>query len=939
MCKTFFTLISLLFCLPCFAQMGNLNPTLKKYAGDQQDTNFYLVCAKPRLNEKFIKEIKRKAVRELPGKAFIISKSSISGLDREEVDVITPANNLWKLSSEAEKILKLNYKSSVQFLLSFGDEASFESFLQMNIIGNEKMNVFDSYRMVSVLAIPEEIKRKYLNDSHISFIDVIAEKPREELGITGFDLSANSINLVHRFYPDISGAGEHISLKEQAFDTTDIDLKGRIDPSPLAAPQTTNHANMMATIIAGGGNSVWYALGVAPASRVSSSDFANLMPDESNVYLDQNITVQNHSYGTIIDNEYSLTAAAFDQNTNQNPGLLHVFSSGNSGMDTSSSGPYAGVAGFANLTGDFKMAKNVMLVGGVDSFGNVVPQSSRGPTYDGRIKPDIVAFQMNGTSESAALVSGTAGLLQQSYKLRHSDSLLPSALARAVLINSATVAGNPGPDYSTGFGNLNAFKAMNTLQANNIFSGIAKENEEHAFTINIPARITKLKVTLCWNDPAATAGAPVALINDLDLVVTNPSGITYLPWCLSSAPESDSLKKNATRKRDSLNNVEQVTIENPPPGSYVIRVNGFSLLTDSQRYYIAYEIDSANSFQWQKPLRTDLVQAASKNTIRWQSNISGGGIFEYSLAPYSKWDTISALADLSKRYFAWNVPDTTGRAVLRLKAGLQIFYSDTILISTLANPKVGFICGDTMLIYWNKIKNAQEYNLYDLGTNYLKAFKTVTGTSVLLSKEEVSSKFLSVAPIIGKDTGTKSYAFNYELQATGCYINSFIVNNNSGNAFITLNLGTLYLVDSISFEIKTALEFQTIYSASNNGGLAYEYTYKLLHEGVSYFRTRITLSNGKTIYSEVQSLLFLHPGDYLVAPNPVRRDELLHIYSGEATNATLIIVDASGRRILSKQISSVYEFIDISKLSVGIYLYEIRKEGIRKFAGKFIVVN
>ena len=60
----------------------------------------------------------------------------------------------------------------------------------------------------------------------------------------------------------------------------------------------------MATIIAGGGNSVWYAKGVAWGANVSSSSFANLLPDPAEYYLKQNISVQNHSYGTIIDNNY-----------------------------------------------------------------------------------------------------------------------------------------------------------------------------------------------------------------------------------------------------------------------------------------------------------------------------------------------------------------------------------------------------------------------------------------------------------------------------------------------------------------------------------------------------------------------------------------------------------------------------------------------------------
>ena len=42
------------------------------------------------------------------------------------------------------------------------------------------------------------------------------------------------------------------------------------------------------------------------------------------------------------------------------------------------------------------MAKNIITVGHIDSLGNVLSLSSRGPAYDGRIKPELVAFQKMG---------------------------------------------------------------------------------------------------------------------------------------------------------------------------------------------------------------------------------------------------------------------------------------------------------------------------------------------------------------------------------------------------------------------------------------------------------------------------------------------------------------------------------------------------------------
>ncbi len=281
-------------------------------------------------------------------------------------------------------------------------------------------------------------------------------------------------------YPLINGAGKSVSVKEQFYDTTDIDLKGRLLVSPFASATITNHANFIATLIAGGGNSVYYAKGAAWGANISSSSFENVLPDPNSYYAVNNITVQNHSYGSAIDNNYGLNAVAFDKSAHDNPGLLHVFSAGNSGSSTSTLGMYSGIEGFANLTGNYKMAKNIILVGAVDSFEKVAPLSSRGPAYDGRLKPEVVAFEKNGTSESAAIVSGAVLLLQQYYK-QINESILPSALAKAILINTADDINTLGPDYSTGFGNMNAAKAMNVIRDNTIFTGSVTKGNAQQF--------------------------------------------------------------------------------------------------------------------------------------------------------------------------------------------------------------------------------------------------------------------------------------------------------------------------------------------------------------------------------------------------------------------------------------------------------------------------
>ncbi len=939
MIKAFLTLIFISLLSPATAQ-DHATSLARNYVSTNilDDTCFFLIQPSLYAPAEIFKSIKRNALRILTGDVYIVEKSFLKNVDPLFITTTAPANDLWKLSASAKSLMISHQHKIYNFILQLRDGVYLQYFISKYNLADAGIKAFNTGKIIYLPATVEDISLKYLSDPHVTYIDVSTTAPREELGVNGFDLTANQINLVHSLFPDMNGEGQHVSIKEQNIDTTDIDLRGRIDPAPLAAPLSTNHANIMATIIAGAGNSVWYAKGVAPAAHISSSDFTTLLPDDNKDYLLANITVQNHSYGTLIDNEYGLNAVAFDRSANMNTNLLHVFSSGNSGLDTSASGFYKGIGGYASLTGNFKMAKNIMVVGGVDSFGNIAPQSSNGPAYDGRIKPDIVAFQINGTSESAALVSGTANLLQQFYKSKHADSLLPSALARAILINSATDVGNTGPDYKSGFGNLNAYKAMATLKNNFIYSGMVTENQLISFPLTLPANASRLKVSLCWNDPAATPAAPIALMNDLDLSVISLSG-TYLPWVLSVAADEDSLNNNAVRGRDSLNNEEQVTVENPGGGTFTIRVNGFKLITDSQQFYIAYEYDTTGFFQWQSPVRSDFINAGEVNMLRWQSNISSIAAFEYSYAPYTQWLPITLNANLKSTHFLWHTPATPGHVILRMKTVGAYFYSDTLLISQLANPKVGFICADSLLVYWNIIPRAESYLVYVLGAQYMEPIKNISDTSIILTKAQVASKFIAVAPVIAKDTGTKSYAFNYDLQATGCYINSFFAVINGRSVMLSLSVGTSYLIDSISFEILVGNRFETIYLADQISQFSYQFNYAGLKEGVTYFRARIKLLNGATLYSTLQSVIYIPPGNYILAPNPLRKNQILNIYSGDSGEANFSLYDGTGRFIFLKQISSAHESVDIHRFPSGIYYFIINKTNVKKASGKLIIID
>lgn len=104
--------------------------------------------------------------------------------------------------------------------------------------------------------------------------------------------------------------------------------------------------------------------------------------------------------------------------------------------------------------------KYVIAVGAVDSTGNIASFSSMGPTYDGRIKPDVCALGVSvfgasngssssyvyasGTSLSCPIVSGIAALILSTHPELNSFEV------RDAIRNTASRANNPDNDYGWG---------------------------------------------------------------------------------------------------------------------------------------------------------------------------------------------------------------------------------------------------------------------------------------------------------------------------------------------------------------------------------------------------------------------------------------------------------------------------------------------------------
>jgi hypothetical protein len=803
----------------------------------------------------------------------------------------------------------------------------------------KRLGVFNKNSYFDVTLSVRTLLTKVASIPSIIFIEDGARIPMEELRVSNLDLSLNKINIMHRQFPQWNGNGITASIKENKPDTSDIDFKNRFLSTNLSSGTVSPHASIMATMIGGGGNSWHLGKGAAWGSTICSADFAILLPDANTAYQQYNISVQNHSYGVGIENYYGADAAAYDASSTNNPSLLHIFSSGNSGLSASTMGAYAGIKGFANVTGSFKMAKNILTVGATDSFNTVAPLSSKGPAYDGRVKPELVAYGEDGSSGAAALVSGVSLVLQQEYKQLY-GSMPANALIKAILLNSADDTGNPGLDYSNGYGSLNALKAVKTIQAGNYFIGSVANNGNQQYSVTVPAGIKKIKVTLTWNDLPATPNAVKALVNDLDLVLTHPAtGEAWQPWVLNSFPNVDSLQKTATRKRDSLNNTEQVTLDNPVAGIYQFKIAGFNIAGSPQIFCIAYQLDSTDIFDWQFPTGNDFIFSGSANTIRWASSFgTATGVLEYSVNNGTTWQLIDQASDLSKGYYPWQAPTGIQKCLLRMGFEGNQFVTDTFTISQKISTVVGFNCPDSFLIYWDKLSGINNYHVYTLGNKYLEPLTNTNINYLLLSKASNTSQYYAVAPAIDNLEGLKSFTFNYANQGVDCYFRTFFALLENNLVQLKLSLGTLYNIDKIVVEKMDGNNFVPIQQLNNINNTEINFTDALLVKGINSYRIKLELAGGKNIYSAVETVYNNAGSDYIIYPNPVSQYQFLNILSNDPfAKVTLQVFNSTGQKAGEYNVTDVVTSIATGKFTKGLYYFRFINAPAKDVVMKVII--
>ncbi|MCD0470345.1 S8 family serine peptidase [Flavobacterium sp. JAS] len=824
----------------------------------------------------------------------------------------TPINSLWKLPSNFS-----NHTEDKPYIIATDSIKALLTDLKSRNISDIK--ILDN-NLVMIKSNSKKLVDEIIALSSVSSISQESLHPKVESKIIDQNFSINSINKANTNFPLITGENQIVAIKDDFFDANDIDLLNKHIPSQTQSAVVSSHATDMATIVSGLGNSSVLGKGVAQKAKLQSSDFLNIYPDE--VESLQGATTQNHSYGTEIENFYGSLANAYDSQLFLNPDLTHCFSSGNNGLQ-----------GYKSITGNFKQSKNSIVVGCINQNEVIMPFSSKGPAYDGRIKPELVAFSTQGTSNSTALATGIITLMKQHYKTINNTSLT-NALTKAILINSAKDLGNTGPDFTYGYGNINADKCLKTISENRIISGNLTSSQTNSHTIILPPNSKNLKITLVWNDLPAAINSNISLVNDLDMEVVSADNTSFLPWILNpDAPE-----QQAVRGKDKINTIEQVTIENPASGSYSVNVMGSYISNASQEYSIAYEYELENRFEWNYPVNNDNFpfDGNTFSPFKWNSSFSGttGQLF-ISYNDGQTWEIIANSINLNREQFGYTPTEQKfSKAKLKMTIDNTDYISDSFTISYDLNISTSLVCDGTTEINWDKPTDVASFNIYQLMGDHLEFKEQTTNASYIYT----DGKIHTVIPVFDNREGIKSESTLPYTQNSNCYFElAFAEVFEENKVKINASLFSLYNIKRIDL-VKIINNAESVVSTMNDiNSKTFSFLDTAPIKGSNKYKVNIILENNNVISSLIVDANFLGDDLFFVHPTLLSKDEELNIEAQKEEGAIFYLYNISGQNTITSPLLSKTSSINLKNTASGIYIYKIITSSGKIQTGKITV--
>jgi len=571
-------------------------------------------------------------------------------------------------------------------------------------------------------------------------------KPDNAVGRT--DIRSNTISTDYSGGRKYNGSGVNIGMQDDGIIGPHIDYQGRL-PNQFLANNSGDHGDHCAGIIMGAGNKDPMMRGMAWGSNIhvySASGYQGFAQIGTH-YNTLGIRIISTSYSDGCNAGYTTRAQQLDIQNLSMPELMIVFSAGNDGASNCN---YGAGAGWGNVTGGHKHSKNSIAVANLTYLDVRNTSSSRGPAHDGRLKPEVSAVGTNvmsttnpnnyvsktGTSMSCPAVAGIFGQLYQAYKNLNSNNNPPSALMKAIVMNTADDLGNPGPDFSFGYGRVNALKAVKIIEQGAYLTATVINASSNTHTISIPTGVRRVKVMTYWHDYQAQVGAAIALVNNLNTTLTNPSSVSFNPLILNYSPNTTSLNANAVPGIDIRNNHEQITINNPAAGNYVLNVTGASVPMGPQAYFVTW-IFEMDGYTITYPIGGEGFSTGQIETVRWDAfETSGNQTLEYTADNGATWNMILNNLPGAQRYHNWVPPSViSGQCRVRISRGAYSAESDTnfSIITPPLNLQVAWVCADSVKLTWQNVPGATSYDVFKLGTMYMDSIGTSPTTSCVVT--------------------------------------------------------------------------------------------------------------------------------------------------------------------------------------------------------------
>lgn len=325
--------------------------------------------------------------------------------------------------------------------------------------------------------------------------------------------------------------------------------------------------------------------------------------------------------------------------------------------------------------------------------------SSRGPTDDGRIKPDVVApgtwvlsgysdmyqegydtgtnprnglFQSDGwgmprnqyykyfggTSMSNPLTAGAATVVRDYYQ-EAKGIAASAALVKATLINTAVDLQDenndgandndfPIPNVHEGWGRVNLVAATSSSQQfiENTTGLSTGGSVSHPFTIGSAG--SPFKVSLVWSDYPSTAAAAANLVNNLNLVVTSPTGTVYRGNVFSGG------WSQTGGTADTVNNVENVYVQSAATGAWTVQVSGANVPQGPQPF--ALVINGAFGTVTDNPPTVSITAPANGATVSGSQSVTANASDDFGVSQVEFFvDSVSIGVDTTAPYQVnWN---------------------------------------------------------------------------------------------------------------------------------------------------------------------------------------------------------------------------------------------------------------------------------------------